>query len=83
MEQVDPEMYVSFTASGMPITRLAELFDYLFPGQIMIPASKARTQVTTGKTLKQIKLNDLVEHVGLVATEMPLVGRQFVDEPEP
>ena len=84
MEQADPDMYVSFTASGMPIARLAELFDYLFPNQIMIPASNARTQITTGETLKQIKLSDLVEHVGLVATERPLVGRHFVDhESEP
>src|ERR671919_303738 len=78
MERADPEMYVDFTASGMPIVRLAELFDFLFPGQIMIPASNGRAQITTGETLRQIKLSDLIEHVGLVTTRKPLVGRDFV-----
>jgi len=39
-EARDPEAYVNFSASGMPLVRLAELFDDLFPGQILMPVSK-------------------------------------------
>lgn len=73
---VDPEMPVDFVATDMPLVRLAAWFDFLFPGQILIPASKAHKQVTTEK-LKQIKLGDLIEQVGLVALKKPLAGRDF------
>jgi hypothetical protein len=43
----DPEAYVNFSASGMPLVRLAELFDDLFPGQILMPVSKMQEKVTT------------------------------------
>jgi hypothetical protein len=66
MERADPEMIVNFTATEMPIIRLAEWFDLLFPDQIVIPAAKARTQITTDKAIRQIKLSDLIEQIGLV-----------------
>jgi hypothetical protein len=75
----DPEAYVDFAAAGMPLVRLAEWFDRLFPGQILIPASKARAQVTT-ETLSHIKLADLVERIGLVPASKPLVGRPLVND---
>jgi hypothetical protein len=78
MDHVDAEMYVSFTASGMPLTRLAELFDFLFPGQIMIPAANARNKITMQQAIRDIKLGELVEHLGLVPTRKPLTGRSFV-----
>jgi hypothetical protein len=68
----DPETYVDFTASEMPLTRLAEMFDDLFPGQILIPARKLNETVTTDGALRRIKLADLVEHVGLVPRSRPL-----------
>lgn len=68
----DPEAYVNFTASEMPLTRLAETFDDLFPGQILIPAGKLNETVTTDGALRRIKLADLVEHVGLVPRSRPL-----------
>jgi hypothetical protein len=71
----DPEAYVNFTASGMPLTRLAELFDDLFPGQILIPASKLQDKVTTDGVLRQIRLGELVGHLGLVPVRTPLQGR--------
>jgi hypothetical protein len=80
MAKADPEMYVSFTASGMSLTRLAELFDFLFPGQIMIPAANARNTITMQEPLREIKLGELVEHLGLVPTRKPLTGRDFTAE---
>ena len=68
----DPEAYVDFTASEMPLTRLAEMFDDLFPGQILIPAEKLGEMVTTDGALRRIKLADLVEHVGMVPRSRPL-----------
>jgi hypothetical protein len=79
LERADPELYVNFTAAGMPITRLAELFDFLFPDQIMIPASNARARITTEEPLRDIKLGDLIEHVGLSVAQRPLVGRDFAN----
>jgi hypothetical protein len=70
----DPEAYVDFTASGMPLTRLAELFDDLFPGQILIPASKLQDKVTTDGVVRQIRLGELIGHVGLVPVRTPLQG---------
>jgi hypothetical protein len=72
-------MIVNFTATEMPLTRLAELFEFLFPGQILIPASKASAKITTGEAIRQIKLGDLIEHVGLVSAKKPLVGRALAD----
>jgi hypothetical protein len=74
-EARDPEAYVNFSASGMPLVRLAELFDDLFPGQILMPVSKMREKVTTDEELRQIKLGDLVEYLGLVPVRRPLQGR--------
>jgi hypothetical protein len=71
----DPGTYVNFTASGMPLVRLAELFDDLFPGQILIPAAKLQDKITTGEVVRQIKLGDLVEQLGLVPVRKPLQGR--------
>jgi hypothetical protein len=62
----------------MPLIRLAEWFDLLFPGQIMIPASRAREHITTGKILEKMKLGELIEHLGLVSLK-PLVGRTLAD----
>lgn len=74
---VDPEAYVNFTATEMPLVRLAAWFEFLFPGQILIPASKAETEVTTDGVVKEIKLGDLIKHVGLATARKPLVGRDF------
>ena len=74
-DRTDPEAYVNFTASGMPLVRLAELFDDLFPGQIMIPISKLHEKVTTDDVVRQIKLGDLVGYLGLVPVRTPLQGR--------
>lgn len=78
-DRADPEMIVNFTATEMPLTRLAELFEFLFPGQILIPASKASAKITTGEAIRQIKLGDLIEQVGLVSAKKPLVGRALAD----
>jgi hypothetical protein len=75
-EARDPEAYVNFSASGMPLVRLAELFDDLFPGQILMPVSKMQGKVTTDEELRQIKLGDLVEYLGLVPA-----GRRCRDVP--
>jgi hypothetical protein len=75
---VDPEMYVDFTATDMSLARLAAWFDFLFPSQILIPASSVYKQVTTGK-LQQIKIGELVEKIGLVPVKKPLVGRDFTN----
>lgn len=72
----DAEMYVDFSATDMPLSRLAVWFNFLFPDQILIPASKVNKQVTTGE-LRKVKIGDLVEQVGLVAVRKPLVGRDF------
>ena len=74
-EARDPEAYVNFSASGMPLVRLAELFDDLFPGQILMPVSKMQEKVTTDGELRQIKLGDLGEYLGLVPVRTPLPGR--------
>ena len=66
---------MNFSASGMPLVRLAELFDDLFPGQILMPVSKMQEKVTTDEELRQIKLGDLVEYLGLVPVRTPLPGR--------
>jgi len=79
MERADSELVVNFTASDMPIVRLAEIFDLLFPGQIAIPASKARVRVTTDQVIRQVKLGDLVETIGLAPLKKPLVGRSVAD----
>ena len=75
-EARDPEAYVNFSASGMPLVRLAELFDDLFPGQILMPVSKMQEKVTTDEELRQIKLGDLGEYLGLCRS-----GRRCRDVP--
>jgi len=67
---------VNFSASGMPLVRLAELFDDLFPGQILMPVSKMQEKVTTDEELRQIKLGDLGEYLGLCRS-----GRRCRDVP--
>ncbi|WP_232698604.1 hypothetical protein [Brevibacillus daliensis] len=51
-DQADPEKNVDFCAKDMPLTYLASYFDFLFPGQILIPASKTHghRKLETGKT---------------------------------
>ena len=34
---------------------------------------------TTGKVITQIKLGELIEQIGLVASKKPLVGRSLAD----
>src|SRR5258708_32007807 len=70
----DPEAYVNFSASGMPLVRLVELFDDFFPGQILMPVSKMQEKVTTDEELRQIMLGDLGEYLGLVPVRTPLPG---------
>lgn len=55
--------------------RLAELFDDPLSGQILMPASKMQEKVTTDEELRQIKLGDLVDYLGLVPVRTPLPGR--------
>ena len=74
-EARDPEAYVNFSASGMPLVRLVELFDDFFPGQILMPVSKMQEKVTTNEELRQIMLGDLGEYLGLVPVRTPLPGR--------
>src|SRR5260221_1863311 len=74
-EARDPEAYVNFSASGMPLVRLVELFDDFFPGQILMPVSKMQEKVTTDEELRQIMLGDLGEYLGLVPVRTPLPGR--------
>lgn len=78
-DRADPEMIVNFTATEMPFTRLAEMFEFLFPDQILIPASKASAKVTTGEAIRQIKLRDLIERLGLLPAQNPLVGRALAE----
>jgi hypothetical protein len=59
----------------MPLVRLAELLDDLFPGQILVPASKLQEKVTLDEPLRGIRLGDLVERLGLVPVRTPLQGR--------
>lgn len=80
VKKADPELLVDFTGSDMSLFSLAEWFEWLFPGQIMLPASKTRATFSTDGIVRQIKLGDLVEHVGLVRNATPLVGREFSDE---
>src|SRR5712672_280397 len=75
-EAGDPGAYVNFSASGMPLVRLAELFDDLFPGQILMPVSKVQEKVTTDEGLRQIKLGDLGAYLGLCRS-----GRRCRDVP--
>lgn len=76
--KVDAEMLIDFTATDMPILSLAKWLNFLFTDQIMLPVSIANKQVTTG-LIKQIKLGDLVAHLGLVAERHELVGRDFTN----
>lgn len=77
IDQADPEMNVDFCAKDMPLTYLASYFDFLFPGQILIPASKTHKQIT--ENFKQVKLGDLIEKIGLVPAKKPLAGRPFAN----
>jgi hypothetical protein len=65
----------------MPLTRLAEMFGDLFPGQILIRAGKLNETVTTDGALRRIKLADLVEHVGLCRAADPSAARLRPEAP--
>ena len=75
----DADEVVSFTATEMSLITLAEWFDSVFPNQILIPASKAQTPVTTDGVVEDIKLGDLIKRLGLVTTQERLEGRDFSD----
>jgi hypothetical protein len=76
MDKSDPEIMVeSFVCDEMPLSNLGAFFDNLFPEQILIPVSKVDTLVTID--LKNIKLGDLIEELGLVTAKKPLVGRDL------
>lgn len=79
-KRADPERLVNFTATNMSLLSLADWLEWLFPEQIMIPASKLRATFSTDGVVRQIKLGDLIEHVGLVRNVSSLVGREFSDE---
>ena len=74
------ELLVDFTASEMSLVSLAEWFEWLFPDQIMVPASKTRDKFSTDGVIHQITLGDLIERVGLVKTTPALVGRDLPDD---
>ena len=80
VKKANPELLVDFTASDMSLVSLAEWLEWLFPAQIMLPASKLRATFSTDGVVEQIKLGDLVEYVGLVKSATPLVGREFSPE---
>ncbi|MDK8181727.1 hypothetical protein [Paenibacillus sp. UMB4589-SE434] len=76
MNKSDPEKMIKFfVCDEMPLSSLGYFFDNLFPEQILIPASKVNTQVTT--QLENIKIGDLIEELGLVVVKKPLVGRDL------
>ncbi|OJD97650.1 hypothetical protein A9487_25995 [Bacillus cereus] len=76
MNKSDPEIMIeAYVCNQMPLSSLGYFFDNLFPGQILIPASKFETQVTT--KVENIKLGDLIEELGLVVVKKPLVGRDL------
>jgi hypothetical protein len=70
-------MLMNFTASEMPIARLAEWFEMLFPGQILVPASKLGGTYTTDGPIRDVKLGDLIEKIGFVPIKKPLAGREL------
>jgi hypothetical protein len=70
----DPEALIDVMAVDLPLIRLAEWFEYLFPEQIFVPASKIHAHITTSVTA--IMVSDFVKDVGLVPRNEPLVGRQ-------
>lgn len=76
MNKSDPEIMIkSFGCAEYPLSNLGVFFNYLFPEQILLPASRVDTLVTT--QLENIKLGDLIEELGLVTAKKPLVGRDL------
>jgi hypothetical protein len=73
----DPEALIDVMASEIPLIRLAEMFEYLFPEQVLIPAAKIHERITTDVTA--ITVADFVKNVGLVPRSEPLVGRNLTD----
>lgn len=73
----NPEALIDMMAADMPLIRVAQWFEYLFPEQILVPVAKLQTRVTTSFT--GIRVNDLIKHVGLVPSNETLVGREFSD----
>jgi hypothetical protein len=81
VKRSDPELLIDFVASDMSVVSLAEWFEWLFPGQVMVPVSKMREKFSTDGVIEQIKLGDLMERIGLVRATAELIGRDLPDEP--
>jgi hypothetical protein len=77
MDRAEPDLVVNFVATNMPLSRLGRLFDLLFPEQILIPASRIDELVTTDGPITSVKLGDLIERIGLIPSQKPLVGREL------
>jgi hypothetical protein len=73
----DPEALIDVQASDVPLLRIAEWFEYLFPEQILLPASQIHARVTT--TAAGVKVSDLIKDMGLVPRSEPLLGRKFTE----
>jgi hypothetical protein len=73
----DPEALIDVQASDVPLLRIAEWFEDLFPQQILIPASQIGDRVTT--TATGIKVGDFIKNIGLIPKSEPLRGRNFAD----
>jgi hypothetical protein len=55
--KVDPQAKYNVCIKGVPITRLAQTFDIIFPNKILLPADRVNEKVTLSlknKTLRQI-----------------------------
>lgn len=79
VDRADPDLVMSFTATDMPLSRLAELFEALFPGQILIPAARISELVTIEGAIRDIKLGQLIERIGLIPVRKPLEGRELAE----
>ena len=66
-------------ASDVALTRIAEWFEYLFPQQILVPASQIRDRVTT--TATGIKVGNCIEDIGLIPKSEPLRDLKFTQKP--
>lgn len=73
----DPEALIDVQASDVPLLRIAEWFEDLFPQQILVPASQISNRITT--TATGIKVGDFIKDVGLIPKSEPLRGRKFED----
>jgi hypothetical protein len=69
-----PNALIDVHAVDMPLIRVAEWFEDLFPEQILVPASKVHTRININ--VKATKVADFIKDIGLVPRSEPLVGRQ-------